>query len=109
MESSDTSTCVGSYKIVVHSDTALDKTLVMIDFADLAKFVEWAGGRKAVAEVLPGLGDAAFLGPKGAEEYSIVGFRKGDRAIRVAAGSGGDEVTTAQLEQIAELIASRLE
>lgn len=107
--SSDTSACVGSFKQVVEHDPGVDEVLVLLDFTDLAGFVEWTSGRTAVGETVPDLGDAGFLGPKGADEYNMLCFRKESRAVRVAAGSGGASVSTEDLRKIADLIASRLE
>lgn len=109
MSSSDTSACVGSFKIVVDRYGTNNETLLMLDFADLATFAEWANGRTAVGEVIPDLGDAAFLGPEGADAYSMVTFRSGNRAVRVAAGTSGKDISTDQLKRVAELISSRMQ
>lgn len=107
MDSSDTSACVGSYKVVVEHDPGVDEVLLMVDFTDLKTFEGWAGGRTAVGELVPGLGDAAFAGPVGTDPYQSLCFRKGTRAFRVACGTSGKSITEDDLRAVADLVASR--
>ena len=102
---------MGEFKVVEQARTY--KTQVLVTFGNLAEFVHWANGRTAVREIVSGLGDAAFLGPKGAGEPNMLVFRKGSRAVRLGTNmldeDGERAVSNAQLREIADLIASRME
>jgi hypothetical protein len=84
-----------------------------MEFGDLSRFAEWAGGRTAVKAIVSELGDAAYSGPKAGDEPTVLGFRKGTRAVRLSTIKVGDDgkrvVTIEQLREMADLIASRLE
>lgn len=84
-----------------------------MNFGTLSDWAEWAGGRTAVREVVPGLGDAAFTGPKAGPEPSLLAFRAGPRAVRIASTQVNEDgtrtVTMEQLTEIAKLIESRLQ
>ncbi len=108
MSSSDTSACVGSFKVVVDKVGANNETLLLLDFADLGTFVEWAGSRTALGETVANLGDAAFLGPEKADPYSMLCVRYGDRALRVACGTSGQDIGPDKLRSIAEMIMTRM-
>ena len=89
------------------------EALVLVQFADLSKFKEWAGGSTAVRATVSGLGDAAFVGPKAGDEPTVLAFRKGTRGVRLTTTSIGDDgtrvVTMEQLAMMADLISARLE
>jgi hypothetical protein len=82
--------------------------MLMIDFGDLAAYREWASGAKAVAEVVEGLGDEAFVGPRGAADPTILCVRSGTRAVRISMAPAGREWGFQPLEQVAKIILSRL-
>jgi len=87
--------------------------LILLNFGGLAEWSEWAGGRTAIKEIVPDLGDAAFAGPKAGDEPTMLAFRKGARGVRLATTKVGEDgervVTMAQLREMADLIESRLE
>jgi len=95
--------------VIVDRVGANNETLLLLDFADLATFAEWAGGRTALGEVATGLGDAAFFGPEKADPYTMLCFRSGDRAVRVACGTSGKDIGPDELRSIAEMLAARME
>jgi len=109
VSSSDTSACVGSFKVIVDKVGTNNETLVLLDFADLATFAEWANSRTALGETVTGLGDAAFLGPKKADPYTMLCLRSGDRALRVAWGTSGQDIGPEKLRAIAEMIVARMQ
>lgn len=80
----------------------------MIDFADLATYKTWASGSKSVRETVADIGDEAFLGPEGSPKPTILCFRNGSRAVRIAAAPAGEGIDAGQLRQVAELILSRM-
>jgi hypothetical protein len=99
---------VGSYKVVTHNADGIHVTLMMIDFANLATYKDWASGRQSLQEAVSDLGDEAFLGPKGSPEPTILCFRNGSRAVRIAAAPAGEGIGEEQLRQLATLILSRM-
>lgn len=87
--------------------------LVLVEFGSLTDFAEWAGGSTAVRSIVTGLGDAAYNGPEGEDEATMLGFRKGSRGVRLSTlkiGSDGKRVVSMQqLREMADLVASRLD
>lgn len=108
MSSSDTSACVGAYKIVTHSAEGVHETLLLVEFSDLATYKTWASGRKSVERVVAELGDEAFLGPKGSAEPTILCLRSGTRAVRLSAAPAGDDIDEEKLRAIAGMVLSRM-
>jgi len=80
--------------------------------ADLATFVGWADNDNAVKEVVADLGDSAYAGPQGADDPQVIVFRSGNRSVRLVSTEKNDAgerlVTSDQLRELAELIASRM-
>lgn len=86
--------------------------IVSLTVADLATFVGWADNDSAVKEIIPDLGEAAYVGPSTAEDPQVIVFRKGGRSVRLVStkkdDAGGRLVKSEQLRELADLIASRM-
>lgn len=99
---------MGSFKVIVDRVGTNNETLLLLDFADLATFAEWANSRTAVGQTVTDLGDAAFLGPEKADPYTMLCLRTGDRAVRIACGTSGKDIGPDTLRSIGEMIVARL-
>lgn len=99
--------CTGTFAF-----STADGPIVSFTVADLATFVGWADNDGAVKEVVPDLGDGAYVGPSTAKDPQVIVFRKGGRSVRLVSTTKDDAgerlVTGEQLRELAELIESRM-
>lgn len=110
---SDLATITGTFGVVDEGEGSGSAPYVIIRVSDLATFAEMARGRTAVREVITGLGDAAYTGPKAGDEPTSIAFRKGDRGVLISTNKVDDKrvrvVSAEQLREIANSIAARMD
>ncbi|MGV8084194.1 MAG: hypothetical protein AB2L09_11270 [Coriobacteriia bacterium] len=86
--------------------------IASVVFSDLQYFVDRVGDGRDVTKIVPGLGDAGFISSASEGDESSIIFRKGSRAVSImtsADASGKKPLSDAQLLQLAQLIASRIQ
>lgn len=87
-------------------------TVLLISVNSADKLAEWASGATAVSKIVPGLGDAAYAGPiNKSGDASVIAFRKGARAVRIAsslATTDNRHVSEERLMELATLMESRM-
>lgn len=91
--------------------TADGKLLTMLVIADMDIFNQWKTGPNYVQQAVTGVGDEAYLAPKGRDPY-IIFFRKGNKVASIS--SFLNETTAkpyfsiAQLTELAKIVVPRM-
>jgi hypothetical protein len=91
--------------------TADDKLLTMLVIADMDIFDQWKNAPNYAGQAVTGVGDEAYLAPKGQDPYIIV-FRKGNKVASISSfpnvTTGESYLSVAQLKALANIVESRM-